>query len=88
VAADLLDRIRETPTRTHLTPEGRAANVRGAFRARRQIRGRVTLVDDVFTTGATLVAAADALVAAGASEAAAVTFARAETPLAAVSRTI
>jgi ComF family protein len=88
VAADLLYRTRETPTQTHLTPEGRAANVRGAFRASRQVRGRVTLVDDVFTTGATLVAAAAALVAAGASETAAVTFARAEAPLAAASRTI
>jgi predicted amidophosphoribosyltransferase len=38
---------------------------------------KAVLVDDVFTTGATLVAAADALVKAGAERVDAVTFARA-----------
>jgi predicted amidophosphoribosyltransferase len=46
----------------------------------------VVLVDDVFTTGATLVAAVRALAARGARQVAAITFARAELPLAAVSR--
>jgi predicted amidophosphoribosyltransferase len=42
---------------------GRAANQRTdpRFRAVRPVRGRVALVDDVVTTGRTLVAAADAL---------------------------
>jgi orotate phosphoribosyltransferase len=40
------------------------------------------LVDDVFTTGATLVSAAAALLDAGADRVAAVTFARARPPLA------
>lgn len=72
-----LTRVRETPTQTALTPEERLANVSGAFRAR-GVRGlSVVLVDDVFTTGATLVAAADALVKAGAARVDAVTFARA-----------
>jgi ComF family protein len=72
-----LTRVRETPTQTALTPEERLANVAGAFRAS-NVRGtKVVLVDDVFTTGATLVAAADALVKAGADQVDAVTFARA-----------
>jgi predicted amidophosphoribosyltransferase len=40
------------------------------------------LVDDVFTTGATLAEAAQALLAAGASRVSGVTFARAARPLA------
>jgi ComF family protein len=72
-----LTRVRETPTQTALTPEERLANVAGAFRAG-NVRGiTAVLVDDVFTTGATLVAAADALVKAGAERVDAVTFARA-----------
>lgn len=77
VRDDVLVRTRETPTQTKLAPEARAANVAGAFAARAVPSGRCVLVDDVFTTGATLVAAADALAAGGAAEVHAVTFARA-----------
>ncbi len=86
-APGLLARVRETPTQTALTPEGRAANVSGAFRARglaaaaRPGSGYFVLVDDVFTTGATLIAAARALRAAGATRVEAVTFARAPLPV-------
>jgi ComF family protein len=86
VGAGLLRRARETTTQTRLTPEARAANVRGAFRAPGPVTGPVVLVDDVFTTGATLAEAAAALAAAGAREVAALTFARAELPLAALAR--
>jgi ComF family protein len=76
-----LVRGRETRTQTALTPEARQANVAGAFEGR-GVRGLVcVLVDDVFTTGATLAEAAAALGSAGAARVEAVTFARAEPPV-------
>lgn len=77
VRADLLRRTRETPTQTALTPEARHANVAGAFEAGTVEGLHVVLVDDVFTTGATLAAAGAALMQAGAVRVEAVTFARA-----------
>ena len=77
VRTDLLQRVRETPTQTALTPEARHANVAGAFCATPVEGLELVLVDDVFTTGATLAAAAAALAAAGAGRVEAVTFARA-----------
>ena len=77
-----LRRIRETATQTALTPEARRANVTGAFAATSAAGLACLLVDDVFTTGATLVAAAAALTAAGAGRVEAVTFARAPYPVA------
>ncbi len=77
VRSDLLRRVRETRTQTALTPEARHANVTGAFCAEPLDGLELVLVDDVFTTGATLAAAAAALVGAGAKRVEAVTFARA-----------
>ncbi len=77
VRTDLLSRSRETRTQTALTPEARHANVAGAFCAGSADGMALVLVDDVFTTGATLAAAAAALMAAGAARIEAVTFARA-----------
>jgi ComF family protein len=80
VVPERLRRSRETPTQTRLTPEARLANLADAFAAEPSERP-VWLVDDVFTTGATLTSAALALLDAGAPQVGAVTFARAEPAL-------
>jgi ComF family protein len=80
--ADVLRRRRETTTQTALTPEARRANLAGAFTAAGRVPERPVLVDDVFTTGATLAEAAAALCSAGAQRVSGVTFARAVRPLA------
>ena len=92
---ELLVRTRDTPTQTALTPAARLANVAGAFAARNAECGTrsghgnsarhvpnsaLVLVDDVFTTGATLAEAARALAAAGFQSISAVTFGRASIP--------
>jgi ComF family protein len=82
IATGALRRTRETPTQTALTPEARRANLSGAFEAAAAPPPLPVLVDDVFTTGATLAEAAAALAAAGATTVGGVTFARAPRPLA------
>jgi predicted amidophosphoribosyltransferase len=74
--AQLLRRTRPLRPQRGLPRDARGRNVRGAFRAE-PVRGRVLLVDDVYTTGSTVAAAASALRAAGASSVDVVTFARA-----------
>ena len=67
----LLKRVKPTQTQTLLTREQRAANVQRAFALRPSAKlagGRVVLVDDVFTTGATTSACAKILLAAGADD--------------------
>lgn len=68
--ADLLTRLRHTPSQDHRGAEDRFANQAGALavsrRRREGVQGRpVLLVDDVMASGATITAAATALLAAG-----------------------
>lgn len=68
-APDLLVRTRPTRSQTRLSPTQRWTNVRGAFAPTKGYNPeglRVLLVDDVLTTGATLLAAAEPLRDAGA----------------------
>ena len=89
VAADALGlpwrpalvRSRATTAQYRLDRRHRASNVHDAFGLREgaapAVAGRwVVLVDDIVTTGATLVACADTLLAAGAAAVSAVTVAR------------
>ena len=79
--SDALLRIRATAQQVGLSAEERDRNVRGAFRVtaegKRLIAGRrVLLVDDVYTTGATVKAGTRALLRAGAAAVDVLTFAR------------
>ena len=94
--AELLVRVRDTATQTALTPAARRANVAGAFEVRNEKCGMrsppmqnsalrnphsaLVLVDDVFTTGATLAEAARVLECAGVTAVLAATFGRAVLP--------
>jgi predicted amidophosphoribosyltransferase len=72
----LLVRVRGSPRQRALARTERRQNVAGAFRPARLAPSSVTLVDDVYTTGATANAAASALRKAGARHVEVVTFAR------------
>ncbi|HEY4411618.1 MAG TPA: phosphoribosyltransferase family protein [Gaiellaceae bacterium] len=72
----LLVRSRGSHRQRGLSLAERRRNVAGAFAATQQVKGIVLLVDDVYTSGATVSAAASALRAAGAARVDVVTFAR------------
>ena len=77
----VLERVRPTRSQVGLTAVQRAQNVRGAFRVPEEMRGRIArepilLVDDVYTSGATVKAASRALLRAGAASVDVLTFAR------------
>ncbi len=77
-----LERVRATPPQVGLSGRERQENMRGAFQvpsARKIVVAgrRIVLVDDAFTTGATISAATRALKRAGAAHIDVLTFARA-----------
>jgi ComF family protein len=76
--AALVERTHAVARQTELSRAERRRNVRGAFTAAQtRIPPAVVLVDDVYTTGATVDAAARALRRGGAARVVVVTFARA-----------
>jgi competence protein ComFC len=73
-------KVRNNPAQTSLDAAEREANVKGAYLIRKpgSLNGRVVLlVDDVFTTGATIGECSRMLLRAGAREVRAITFAQA-----------
>ncbi len=73
----VLERTRGTERQAALPLASRGGNVRNLFAAKRNVAGRVLLVDDVYTSGSTSNAAAGALRRAGAARVDVMTFARA-----------
>lgn len=85
VAVDALIRERQTKTQGHLSANERAANVKNAFvlnpKRANQITGKsVVLIDDVYTTGATVKECTKALLKAGASRVFVLTLAKVVRP--------
>lgn len=82
---DVVERARPTRQQVGLTAGERDRNVRGAFRVPAERSGRVAgrrvlLIDDVYTTGATVRAATRALLRAGAADVDVLTFSRVVEP--------
>jgi predicted amidophosphoribosyltransferase len=76
-ALDVLARTRGLRRQRGLSLEDRRRNVRGSVMARAAVPAQVCVVDDVYTSGATVDACAKACRAAGARSVGVVTFARA-----------
>ena len=72
----VLKKIRQTKRQHNLSGLERRTNLRGAFAADENVKGKhILLIDDVVTTGATLCECADTLYRAGAKKVTCATFA-------------
>lgn len=66
---NLLAKVRETESQQGLTAGERVKNLRGAFQLQEPLSGQnILLIDDVMTTGATVAACSQVLIAGGAAE--------------------
>jgi ComF family protein len=84
IRADILKRMRDTPAQASLSGSARRKNLRGAFAVgdKGAIRGKsLCIVDDVYTTGATVSECSKTLLAHGAHEVQVLTLARVATAM-------
>jgi ComF family protein len=73
----VLEKIRETPMQTELIRKDRLKNVKNAYTASEDVKGkRLLLIDDVITTGATVRECARTLIKAGAEKVTVIALAR------------
>jgi ComF family protein len=76
VATRLVTRRKNTPSQTGLSRNQRKRNLASAFEVRGTVKGRVIVVDDVYTTGSTMNEIAKTLKRAGAEKVEVLTVAR------------
>jgi len=76
IALDILTKQKDTVPQTHLKRSERLTNVRGAFVCTDISGAHILLIDDVVTTGATMIAASETLLTSGAKDISIISIAR------------